>query len=260
MKRRIRVLIADNDKDFSLLLTDRLTIEENVEIAAVAADGETALELCEKLRPDVLLIDLVLPKLDGLAVIERLARTGGAPAIHVVSAFYNELLLSRCADMGVLFFTPKPCCLSELVSKISRSWNEPRAFVPSRGWQLEDEATELMHELGIPAHIKGYHYLREAILLTVNDAGILSAVTKRLYPTIAERFSTTPQRVEKAIRRAIESAWDRGDIDTLHRCFGYTVSNAKGKPTNSEFIALIADRLRLHSRCRPAPGAAAELR
>ena len=246
MKRKISVLVADSDKDFCLLLTDRLALEDKVEIAGIAADGETALELCERLRPDVLLIDLVLPKLDGLAVIERLARNGSAPAIHVVSAFYNELLLSRCADMGVLFFTPKPFCLSELVSRISRCWNGSQTFAPANGWQLEDEATELMHELGIPAHIKGYLYLREAILLTVNDASILSAVTKRLYPTVAARFSTTPQRVEKAIRRAVESAWDRGDLSALHRCFGYTVSSSKGKPTNSEFIALTADRLRLH--------------
>ena len=256
MESKIRVLAADPGEDFLTLVADTLSGEEDIELVGKAADGLETLELCARLRPDVLLIDLVLPKLDGVAVIERLGETGASPAVLVLSAFYNEKLVSRCADIGVYYFIPKPCDMAELAARIRQSARPVRALsapvqAPTRqSRQLESIVTDVIHEIGVPAHIKGYQYLREAIILTVNDMDMINAVTKALYPAVAKKFSTTPSRVERAIRHAIEVAWDRGDLETLQKFFGYTVSNIKGKPTNSEFIAMIADSLLLRRRAR----------
>ena len=256
MESKIRVLAADPGEDFRALLADTLSGEKDIEIVGNAADGVEALELCARLQPDVLLIDLVLPKLDGVAVIERLGETGAAPAVLVLSAFYSAGLVSRCADMGVYYFIPKPCDMAELASRIRQSVRPARELAapvqtqPRQSRQLESIVTDVIHEIGVPAHIKGYQYLREAIILTINDMDMINAVTKALYPAVAKKFSTTPSRVERAIRHAIEVAWDRGDLETLQKFFGYTVSNIKGKPTNSEFIAMIADSLILRRRAR----------
>lgn len=258
MESKIRVLIADPGEDFRALLADTLSGEEDIEIVGNAADGAETLELCALLQPDVLLIDLVLPKLDGVAVIERLGETGAAPEVLVLSAFYNAGLVSRCADMGVYYFIPKPCDMAELAARIRQSVRPARELAapiqtpPRQSRQLESIVTDVIHEIGVPAHIKGYQYLREAIIIAVNDMDVINAITKVLYPQVAKTFGTTPSRVERAIRHAIEVAWDRGDLDTLQRFFGYTVSNTKGKPTNSEFIALIADRLQLQLKSAEA--------
>ena len=247
MGTHIKVLIADADRDFCRLLSDRLTAE-GADAAYRAADGASALELCERVRPDVLILDLVLPKLDGLAVIERLKDTGAAPAVFVVSALYNDELVARCADMGVRFFTPKPCDVSELAEKILR-YGQPHLLEPAAGsWRLEGEVTEIIRELGVPAHVNGYRYLREAILLAVDDMALLGSMTKRLYPAVAERFSTTRQNAEKSMRRAIEIAWERSDREVLAKYFGRSLAMRREKPTNSEFIAMIADRLLLERR------------
>ncbi len=252
METKIRVMIADSGEDFRRLLADTLALERDIEVVAAASDGMEALTLAAETRPDVLLLDLVLPKVDGFGVMQRLGEGGISPATMVVSAFYNESMVSRCAESGAYYFMPKPCDIAEVVRHIRDAVAPRRNMIPavvSAGGaktnesSLESTVTEIIHEIGVPAHIKGYQYLREAIIITINDMDVINAVTKVLYPSVAKKFGTTPSRVERAIRHAIEVAWDRGDLETLQRFFGYTVSNIKGKPTNSEFIAMIADRL-----------------
>ena len=175
-----------------------------------------------------------------------------------MSGFFNDHVIQEAAELGAYYFMPKPCDVPALLCRIrqvtaqNRSAagpaKQPGVDMSRRGENLEAVVTDVIHEIGVPAHIKGYQYLREAIILTINDMDIINSVTKVLYPTVAKRFATTPSRVERAIRHAIEVAWDRGDIETLQKFFGYTVSNVKGKPTNSEFIAMIADCLSLRRK------------
>ncbi|MCC8048160.1 MAG: sporulation transcription factor Spo0A [Oscillospiraceae bacterium] len=254
MDRKIRVLTADPNEDFRALITGLVNAEPDMECVGGAADGMDALALLAETKPDVLLLELVMPRLDGMGVLQRLPETGAEPSVFIVSAFYNEKLIAESAEKGVRYFVPKPCDTQALLSRIrlgcapARPAGEIIAAPASGNYDLEAVVTDMIHEIGVPAHIKGYQYLREAIMLAVTDMDVINAVTKVLYPTVAEKFGTTPSRVERAIRHAIEVAWDRGDIETLQRFFGYTVSNIKGKPTNSEFIAMIADCISLRHR------------
>ena len=261
METKTRILIADANPDFCKLLTDLISAESDMEVVAIATDGMEALALMAENLPDVLLMDLVLPKLDGLEVLHRLPETGAQSHIIVLSGFYNSKVVANCAALGVDYFMPKPCDVPALFSRIRQLAGTDRPAVPVVGFDcrptpqpvrtdanLEAIVTDIIHEIGVPAHIKGYQYLREAIILTIHDMEMINAVTKVLYPEVAKKFSTTPSRVERAIRHAIEVAWDRGDIEVLQKFFGYTVSNIKGKPTNSEFIAMIADYLSLQRR------------
>ncbi len=257
MENRIRVMLADPNEDFCILLRRALENEENMEVVGIAQDGMEALSMAEELHPDVLLMDLILPKLDGMAVLQRMGEKGVRPATLIVSAFYNDEMIANAMALGVWYFIPKPCDLQALVSRVRQSVRSSEAPVTVgtstqmndyRGADLETMVTEVIHEIGVPAHIKGYQYLREAIIITIRNMDAINAVTKVLYPTVAEKFGTTPSRVERAIRHAIEVAWDRGDLETLQKFFGYTVSNIKGKPTNSEFIAMIADCLSLRQK------------
>ena len=213
---------------------------------------QVPVELLQKFDPDVLLLDLLLPDLDGIAVLRKAAEQGRTPVCMVMTGFLTEYAASAAAGLGVRYFMTKPCRLdavAERLGQILRAEEEKNKSRVNRGEiNLEAMVTEIIHEIGVPAHIKGYQYLREAIKLAVNDMEVINAITKVLYPQVAKTFSTTPSRVERAIRHAIEVAWDRGDLEVLQRFFGYTVSNTKGKPTNSEFIALIADRLQLQLR------------
>jgi two-component system response regulator (stage 0 sporulation protein A) len=205
-------------------------------------------------------MDLILSGLDGLAVLEKLAALpdGDRPAVIIISGFSSEHTLAEASNLGASYFMQKPCDIPALLARIRTVSGKSRpAGIAAGGGirppvrqeqSLESLVTEIIHEIGVPAHIKGYQYLREAIILAINDMDIINAVTKVLYPTVAKKYSTTPSRVERAIRHAIEVAWDRGDLETLQKFFGYTVSNIKGKPTNSEFIAMIADRLSLQRR------------
>lgn len=257
METKTRILIADPNEDFRTLLAAAIGEEEDMEVVGTAGDGVEALALTAEQAPDVLLLELVFPRLDGLGVLQKLPETGASPKVIVVSGFWNERVLSACSELGVSYFIPKPCDLSALVSRVrqvsapGRETSAPRsAAVAVRPAEpsLESVVTDIIHEIGVPAHIKGYQYLREAIILTINDMDMINAVTKVLYPEVAKRYGTTPSRVERAIRHAIEVAWDRGDIETLQKFFDYTVSNIKGKPTNSEFIAMIADCLSLRRK------------
>lgn len=256
METKLRVLAVEPGEDFCRFFTDAVRAETDLELVGAAADGAEALRLCAEKKPDVIVTELLLPKLDGLSLLESLRRMDEPPAAIVVSGFYNERIAASCAELGALYFMPKPCDMTALLLHIRRAAasgkanSEAVALAAPREPSMEAQVTDIIHEIGVPAHIKGYQYLREAILITVNDMDAINAVTKVLYPSVAKKYATTPSRVERAIRHAIEVAWDRGDIETLQRFFGYTVSNLKGKPTNSEFIAMIADRLTLRQRER----------
>jgi len=258
METKTRILIADSNPDFCSLLTDLIASEKDMEVVATADNGLDALALITELRPDVILLDLVLTKLDGLEVLRRLPETGVSAHIIILSGFVNNKVVTDCSLLGADYFMPKPCDAPVLLGRIRLLAGAERTPLPAVGLDiknasrpgedLEAVVTDVIHEIGVPAHIKGYQYLREAIILTIHDMEMINAVTKVLYPEVARKFGTTPSRVERAIRHAIEVAWDRGDIEVLQKYFGYTVSNIKGKPTNSEFIAMIADSLTLRRK------------
>ena len=258
METKIRILLADPNADFCKMMTDLLDRERDMEVIGATGDGLEALELIQKHEPDVVLLDLVLSRLDGLSLLRRLRRDGNACHVIVLSGFVNNKVVTDCAGLGADYFVPKPCDSAVVLSHIRQSLGRGSGETSYEsidcgsvfrsavsGADLESMVTDVIHEIGVPAHIKGYQYLREAIILTINDMEMINAVTKVLYPEVAKKFDTTPSRVERAIRHAIEVAWDRGDIEILQKYFGYTVSNIKGKPTNSEFIAMIADNLTL---------------
>jgi len=207
-------------------------------------------------RPDVLVLDLMLPKKDGISVLKTVSTMEQRPAVLATSGFVTNYVASSAASLGARYLMLKPCDMDELVERLVeiRGGENRRAPAsrPSEKTSIESMVTGIIHEIGVPAHIKGYQYLREAIIIAVEDMDVINAITKVLYPQVAKTFQTTPSRVERAIRHAIEVAWDRGDLDTLQRFFGYTVSNTKGKPTNSEFIALIADKLQLQLKSNSA--------
>ena len=238
--KKITVCIADMDVGYRASLRKALESSGSVEVVADAGDGLAALEAVETLHPQVLLTDTLLPGLDGLGLLRRI-RGKGTRTIVITSAVMDNTV-QQARQAGAYAFLPKPADNKSLLEHIPGAAAPPdEQSTP----QLEGMVTAIIHEIGVPAHIKGYQYLREAIILTVENMDVINAVTKVLYPEVAKRFGTTPSRVERAIRHAIEVAWDRGDIETLQKYFGYTVNSAKGKPTNSEFIAMIADRLQL---------------
>lgn len=255
MQKEIKIVLADAGEEYRQLLTDLLGAEGDFNIIGTTGDGNTALSYITAGGVDVLITDLILSSLDGLSLMKKVSELPdrNRPAIIVVSGFASEHTLLESAALGASYFMQKPCDISSLFSRIRQISNSSRVPVETRELRtsrqperaLDAIVTEVIHEIGVPAHIKGYQYVREAIILAVNDMEVINAVTKVLYPTVAKKFQTTPSRVERAIRHAIEVAWDRGDIETLQKFFGYTVSNIKGKPTNSEFIAMIADRLNL---------------
>ncbi|MCL2082122.1 MAG: sporulation transcription factor Spo0A [Oscillospiraceae bacterium] len=259
MKKKIMVLVADNNPDFTSLLEGAVQKEKDLEVVGKAKDGNQTLEMISSLQPDVLLIDLILPEKDGLSVLRAMQekKMPRRPQVLILSSFFTDSVAREASDLGARYFLAKPCEMSVLIDQI-RFWgqnpilqypthtNIPATVVPEI--TLESQITSIIHEIGVPAHIKGYQYLRKAIMVSVLEPEAIGAITKILYPRVAKHFSTTPSRVERAIRHAIEVAWDRGDLDVLQSIFGYTISNTKGKPTNSEFIAMIADKLQLQRK------------
>ncbi len=249
MEKRTSVMIADNSEEFCNALANALHARERFELTGIASDGEHALQMLQAQTPDILVLDLMLSKRDGLSVLKALSAGPKRPAVLATSGFVTDYVASSAATLGVSYLMLKPCDIEALVERLEelRIGEDPARQPQRKPTQQSIEAlvTGIIHEIGVPAHIKGYQYLREAIIIAVGDMDVINAITKVLYPQVAKTFQTTPSRVERAIRHAIEVAWDRGDLDTLQRFFGYTVSNTKGKPTNSEFIALIADKLQL---------------
>ena len=253
MANEVRVILADASEEFRILLKD--TIEETGEFQVVGStgDGEDLVQMAAQLQPQLVIMDVVLPGLDGFGALSRMqAMQGDMPQVIVTSSFCNDRVVQQATDLGVYFFLPKPVSDSSLMEHMRRAVNPQQEREEVHAPALEGLVTGIIHEIGVPAHIKGYQYLREAIMIAVDDMDVINAVTKVLYPEVAKRFATTPSRVERAIRHAIEVAWDRGDLETLQHYFGYTVNSAKGKPTNSEFIALIADRLQLQMKRKRA--------
>ena len=241
MDNRRTVLLADANEEFRGMLREAMEKTEEFTVVNSTGDGAEALQLIIQHRPDLILLDVALPGLDGLEQENEM------PKVIMISAFCTDKVLAQARDLGVSYFLPKPFETSALLDRMHSLFEQP-ATPEQHAAQLKNQVTAVIHEIGVPAHIKGYQYLREAIMIAVDDMEVINAVTKVLYPAVAKRFATTPSRVERAIRHAIEVAWDRGDLETLQKYFGYTVSNAKGKPTNSEFIAMIADRLVLERK------------
>ena len=256
MEHATTVLIADSAEDFCSGLTAALQRSEGFQVVGTAGDGEQAIRMIGERKPDVLVLDLMLSKQDGISVLKAISGMERRPVTLATSAFLTEYVSSAAASLGVRYLMLKPCDMAALVERLEeiRGGESLRYPAPRRAdkTSIETMVTGIIHEIGVPAHIKGYQYLREAIIIAVNDMDVINAITKVLYPQVAKTFGTTPSRVERAIRHAIEVAWDRGDLDTLQRFFGYTVSNTKGKPTNSEFIALIADKLQLQLKSAEA--------
>ena len=269
MNERIKVLVADDNREFAATLVKYLSKEDDLEVVEVARDGNEAYEKIVNTNPDIVLLDIIMPHLDGLGVLERLNSMNLTkfPRIVVLSAVGQDKITQRAITLGADYYVVKPFDMDIFTKRIRDMFNdsllgndEPvkkqvamttteMITAPSRGpVDLETEITNIIHEIGVPAHIKGYMYLREAITMVVNDMELLSAVTKELYPSIAKKYNTTASRVERAIRHAIEVAWGRGQVEAINKLFGYTVHNEKGKPTNSEFIAIIADKLRLKNK------------
>ena len=256
MDKRTTVFIADNTEDFCTGLIDALAKSEGFQVLGTANDGEQAIARIAQLKPDVLVLDLMLSKRDGIGVLKAISAMDKRPVTLATSGFVTDYVASAAANLGARYLMLKPCDMTALVERLEeiRGGENLRKTSSRRPEKtnIETMVTSIIHEIGVPAHIKGYQYLREAIIIAVNDMDVINAITKVLYPQVAKTFQTTPSRVERAIRHAIEVAWDRGDLDTLQRFFGYTVSNTKGKPTNSEFIALIADKLQLQLKSAEA--------
>ena len=259
MEKQVSLVIADANDDFRHVCAQAMQTGEGIALLAEVSDGESLMQAISNYQPDVVLMDLILPRFDGFAVLKALQnQERERPAVIVLTAFSNPGVISDAAALGAYYFFTKPCDFSELLDRIravgktggkTSGMPLPAAQQLNKPEQrLETMVTEIIHEIGIPAHIKGYQYIREAIILTVRDMDLINAVTKALYPMVAKRYNTTPSRVERAIRHAIEVAWDRGDVDVLSGYFGYTIQTSRGKPTNSEFIAMISDKLRLRMK------------
>ena len=242
------VLIADSAEEFCSSLSAALQRAGGFQIVGTAGDGEQAIRAILEKKPDILVLDLMLAKQDGISVLKAISGMERRPITLATSGFVTEYVANATANLGVRYLMLKPCDMTAIAERLEEIRGGESLRIPLRRsdkTSIESLVTSIIHEIGLPAPIKGYQYLREAIIIAVNDMDVINAITKVLYPQVAKTFQTTPSRVERAIRHAIEVAWDRGDLDTLQRFFGYTVSNTKGKPTNSEFIALIADKLQL---------------
>ena len=270
MREKITVLIADDNQEFSTTLATYLKNQEDMVVVGRAKDGNEALDMVSSLMPDVLLLDVIMPHLDGIGVLEQMNMTklNKKPICIMLSAVGQDKVTRRAIELGAEYYVVKPFDIDLLITRIRELKNykpssqnnnfisreigtskQQYIDIPSNSSNREDNiealVTNVIHEVGVPAHIKGYQYLREAIIMVINDIDVINQITKCLYPQIANKFHTTPSRVERAIRHAIEVAWGRGEQKTVENIFGYTISAAKGKPTNSEFIAMISDKLRL---------------
>ncbi|MBQ3592888.1 MAG: sporulation transcription factor Spo0A [Clostridia bacterium] len=254
MESAIRVLIADDDKKLGINEKEALE-KDGYEVVGIATDGNQVLEMAHEHKPDVIVLDMCMPQLDGIGVLEAIGADAENKPYCIIYSYIASPEVMRQADKrGATYYVHKDndfSLLSQRIADITEGRAEAGGIVENElRNKIERRVTEIIHEIGVPAHIKGYQYVRESIVMAVMDMEVLESITKRLYPDVAKRFSTSPSRVERAIRHAVEVAWDRGDVDVLNRYFGYTVACSKGKPTNSEFIAMIADKLTLENKMR----------
>ncbi|MDO4523067.1 MAG: sporulation transcription factor Spo0A [Eubacteriales bacterium] len=263
---KLNVAIADDNERIVELLDNVISNDRELQVVGRASDGEELLHIIHEKEPDVVLLDIIMPKMDGLSVMDQVNRDDRLrkhPAFIVISAISQEKITGNAFELGADYYFLKPFDNDMVLNRIKhtrkiseRNFTEVRkvkAYESKTEYMernLETDVTNIIHEIGVPAHIKGYQYLRDAIIMSVNDMEMLNSITKLLYPTIAKKYQTTPSRVERAIRHAIEVAWSRGKMDTIDELFGYTVNGGKGKPTNSEFVALIADKVRLEYKNR----------
>lgn len=265
MYKTTKVLIADDNKDFVDIMSSYFERQEDIQVVGTAYNGlETLDEIMAKM-PDVVVLDIIMPHLDGIGVLERLnqqAEMINRPKVVMLTAFGQDNITQRAVELGADYFILKPFDLDTLANRVRQlasSYTPPtKTSAPSqiisyqvpqiRSKNMDLEVTNIIHQMGVPAHIKGYQYLRDAILMVINEVSLLGAITKELYPLIAQKYLTTPSRVERAIRHAIELAWDRGNVEMMNKYFGYTINIQRGKPTNSEFIAMVADKLRIGSK------------
>lgn len=259
--KKIKVCVVDDNRELVGLLEEYISAQDDMEVVGTAHNGQECLEMLEGTDPDVLVLDIIMPHLDGLAVLERLReiKKGALPNVIMLTAFGQEDVTKKAVELGASYFILKPFDMENLGNHIRQvSGNNSsitrkqtttyRPQVEQKPKNLDASITSIIHEIGVPAHIKGYLYLREAISMVYNDIELLGSITKVLYPDIAKKYNTTASRVERAIRHAIEVAWSRGNIESISSLFGYTVSMSKAKPTNSEFIAMVADKLRLEHK------------
>lgn len=249
MVNKVKVLIGDDSVEYGIACASTLR-GQGMYVMTRPKDGTALLETIKSDAPDVVVMDAILPHMDAIELMKKVQASGGKrPQFIVTSAHDNPFIEKQVMQGGAAYFMLKPFEISALGERITSLTQGGMTGRNAPGTEnMEIVVTDVIHQLGVPAHIKGYHYLREAILSSIEDPELLESVTKLLYPTVAKRFDTTSSRVERAIRHAIEIAWDRGNLDTLNAFFGYTVNTCKGKPTNSEFIALITDKLRLQHR------------
>lgn len=266
---KIKVVVADDNELMLDMISTILKNDDDIEVVAEVTDGVHLLSIIKDKKPDVVLLDLVMPLMDGLGVMEQVRKNADSlekmPAFIVLTAAKQESITENAFALGASYYLLKPFDSEILLTRIKQTVQdmqnkkaengnsivyENKNLNANRKNNLEADVTNVIHEIGVPAHIKGYQYLRDAIMMSVNDSEVLNSITKVLYPTIAKKHKTTPSRVERAIRHAIEVAWSRGKMDTIDELFGYTVSYGKGKPTNSEFVALIADKIRLEYKAQ----------
>ncbi len=257
MNEKIKVMVVDDNKEFVKLLNMYINSQNDMEALEPLYDGTNALDVISKSKPDVLLLDIVMPEKDGLTVLEEMEDKAGfqKPLTVVMSAIGQEKITQKAISLGATYYVVKPFDMVSLINRVRDILrekddikNEYLVAYGNKELPVEVRVTKMIHDVGVPAHIKGYQYIREAIILSINDEEMINNVTKLLYPTLAKKFSTTPSRVERAIRHAIEVAWNRGQIEMHEKIFGYTVNSNKGKPTNSEFIAMVADRIKLSEK------------
>lgn len=251
---KIKILAVDDDESFVSAFTDYLKTTDYFEPVGYAVNGEEAYEMIIETEPDVVLLDMIMPKLDGIGVLRKIASSGlkEKPMFIVNSASSLQSLFNVASQYGASYFMIKPQSNESICDAIRDLFGirvspetDLETVYNDKVYDLETMVTEYIHELGVPAHIKGYHYLRTAIMMVVKDMELLNYITKELYPEIAKAYKTTSSRVERAIRHSIEVAWTRGKPQTMNEVFGYTINTGKGKPTNSEFIAMVADKIRL---------------
>jgi len=259
LRNKTRILIVDDDKEFTNMINAFLSTVEDFEVVGVAYNGKEAVDMIFDSHPDLVILDIIMPVLDGIGVMQRIKESDleKKPEILVLSSVSQIVMTKEAINLGASCFMLKPFELEVLAKRIRNIMLDSKShegngvsesvtkYIANKNSNVEIEVTNAMHDIGIPAHVKGHQYLRDAIMCVMKDNEALIGVTKQLYPDIAKKYNTTASRVERSIRHAIEMAWDRGKIDTLQNMFGYTINVERGKPTNSEFIALVADKLRL---------------